>query len=79
MSDAVLSALMVAFILGCLASVITLCVVMMRRAQRQLARNEPRKTAAARPTSITADEIIDLHLALKDVRDLREISERVPA
>jgi hypothetical protein len=79
MSDAILSALAIVIVLGGLAAGITLCVVVLRRGEAQIKRFGRAIRRPARGSSITADEMIDLHLALKDVSSLREIADRITA
>jgi len=77
-NDAVASAIAAVFILACLTATIVACVVMLRRSRAEV--KQLRQTAATRvPSTITADEVIDAHLALKDVKSLRELAEEVAA
>lgn len=78
MSSFILSAVAVVFILACLAVTITFCVVILRKSESRLKRLS-RPGRSRQQAKITADEIIDLHLALKDVESLRDIADQIPA
>ena len=78
MSSLILSAVAVVFILACLAVTITFCIWLLRKSDSRLKRLR-RPGRARQEAKITADEIIDLHLALKDVESLREIADQIPA
>jgi hypothetical protein len=75
MSSTILAAAAVIFILASLAAVILVCARILRKAGSRLKRLRPARHQA----KISADEIIDLHLALKDVESLREIADQIPA
>ena len=85
MSDSLLSILSVLFILICLCAVIAFCASILRSADkaiRQQLHSGKRVTSEmgysrALTSSITADEIIDLHLALQQITNLRSIAQEV--
>ena len=78
MSSFILSAVAVVFILACLAVTVTFFVGILRKSGSRLKRL-PRPGRSRQEAKISADEIIDLHLALKDVESLREIADQIPA
>lgn len=76
MSSTILAAVAVVFIVACLAVTIAFCVSILRKGDSRLKRlSRPARHQA----KITADEMIDLHLALKDVESLRDIADQIPA
>ena len=78
MSSSILAAVAVVFVLACLAVTITFCVSLLRKGDSRLKRLR-RPGRSRQEAKITADEIIDLHLALKDVESLRDIADQIPA
>ena len=65
-------------ILAALCIVIAVCFGALRRREAEL-RSPQRATGTGTAGSISGDEIIDVHLALKDLSSLREIAERIAA
>ncbi|TMD43586.1 MAG: hypothetical protein E6I88_01095 [Chloroflexi bacterium] len=74
----VLPAITVVLILAALCIVIAVCFGALRRREAEL-RSPQRATGTGTAGSISGDEIIDVHLALKDLSSLREIAERIAA
>lgn len=77
MNGPIASAIAVAFIVACLCTTVVICVAILRGsgATRRLRR----KAIGTPASSISADEVIDVHLALKDLKSLRELAEEVVA
>ena len=78
MSSTILAAVAVVFILASVAAVIFFCARILRKGESRLKRLR-RAVRPRQQAKISADEIIDLHLALKDVESLREIADQIPA
>jgi hypothetical protein len=78
MSSSILAAVGVIFILACIAVLITVSIRMLRKDDSRLKRLR-RPGRSRHQANISADEIIDLHLALKDVESLRDIADQIPA
>lgn len=78
MSPSILALVALLVIVASLAAVIVVCARMLRKAGWGLKRL-PRPGRSRHQAKISADEIIDLHLALKDVESLREIADQIPA
>jgi len=74
----VLPAVTVVLILAALCIVIAICFGTLRRREAELS-NPQRAAGTGTADSISGDEIIDVHLALKDLSSLREIAERIAA
>lgn len=77
MSDLAFS-IIAALVVASLVALIVVTVVMLRRADARVKVLVDAATRRRGP-AITTDEMIDLHLALKDINNLREISDRIPA
>ncbi|HEY9286757.1 MAG TPA: hypothetical protein VIT43_01915 [Candidatus Dormibacteraeota bacterium] len=78
MSSTILAAVAVIFIVACLAVTVTFCVSILRKGESRL-KGFRRPGRPRQQAKITADEIIDLHLALRDVENLRDIADQIPA
>ena len=78
MSSFIPSAVAMVFILACVAVTVAFFVGILGKSGSRLKRL-PRPGRSRQQAKISADEIIDLHLALKDVESLREIADQIPA
>jgi hypothetical protein len=62
--------LAVIFIVACLLTAVAACAALLRGRPQGPKRRTDKKAGAS---SITADEVIDVHLALQEVTSLREL------
>lgn len=79
MSGPLFSLLVVAFLVVCVGMQLLVSMVMLRRSEAAVKGLLQKRPSPDADSVISADEIIDVHLALKEINSLRDISEHVAA